>query len=1257
MFKNLLFILLVITLVPFKAKAEWVPLDKNSKSNTSPKVTLISDGINNTVIKIEISGFDVKEFMSQGKTYQGIDLLSEIFSTEPGSPEIPYIAKVLAIPDQAAVSVEVLETSEVLTFANVYLPPARLSWIEGQPESPYEENNDIYQSNDVYPNVYAEVEAPSVFRDFRIARVSVFPVRYVPATNELKVVSSITVRINYGAGEVVNPKTTAKKAIAPSFGKLYRSLIFNYQNVLDKFYGGKEEGYELMLCIMPDEFVASFQIYADWKRESGTDIHVTKFSDISANATNPDIIKNHISDAYHNWEIPPTYVLLVGDDGIFPKKIVTYPDYSFPNEDYFVEVEGNDYFPEMMIGRFTNEGDYRMQVMIHKFLLYEKTPYTANTAWFKKATVCSNNEYQSQIDTKRFTANVMLQNGGFTSVDTMMSDGWGGNCTYDLNDILNAINEGRSYLNYRGEGWYYGWYASCYDFAPSDVSSLTNGEKFTFVTSIGCGVAMFDAPGGNCFGETWVELGSLTSARGGVAFVGPTSNTHTTQNNKIDKGIYVGMFQEGLDTPGQALLRGKMYMYNVFGNDPYTSYHFKVYCVLGDPSIHIWRDVPQTVNVSYPSSIQVGNNLLEITVSFASSGGAVENAEVCLTGEDVFITGVTNSEGKAYIELMPEIPETLTITVRGGNVYPFQGTITVTQPAQLVEPFGDPVIVDLDGNMDGLVNPNENCNITFTLKNWGNQTASNVQATLTAINSNFIQIITTNAVNFGNLSAGNSFTGNPFQFFVKPACLVGQMTQLQLHVTSNNGTWDYLVNLDVTGCKLEVDNFMINDQGSPFSNFRLDPGETVKLYISVLNYGDDIAPNVFGVLTSNDPNITIQDPSSYFGTLQINNTAINSDDYFMVTASSSCPTGYMAECSIELFTQDGNYPYHATPAFYLPVSLPIPADYTGPDAYGYYAYSSNDAFYDQTPDYEWAEIEGLGTQIVVPPLISDFTQTVSLPFTFKYYGIDYTQIRISTDGWIAFGSGNQVSHTNTVLPNFDVVNNMVAPFWDDLYDTEIIEGDIFHYFDSGNNRFIIEWDTIAHNDSLTEPKKEIFQLILLDPDYYPTVTGDGEIIFQYKKVEAPESVTIGIENNLQTVGLQYVFNNDYAPTASELINEIAIKFTTEPPSTSIITSVDEYQDAGKMTGGYGLEQNNPNPFQSQTRINYLLPKETNVTLTIFNARGEQICTLQNGPQSAGKHSVDWNGSNDEGNQVVSGLYFYRLQAEGYSGTRKMFMLK
>ncbi|MBM3435469.1 MAG: hypothetical protein FJY07_04525 [Bacteroidetes bacterium] len=387
MFKKIFTLLCVILAVPFIAKSEWVSINKNKAANTPPLVTLISDDNSSTVLKIEIAGFRLNNLATKDHQYQTVDLLSESFTGEAGFPAVPYIAKVLAVPDMAGVSVEILDMGEVQTFSNINLPPARENWQEGAEESPYTENAAAYSSLAAYPNDYSRLDPPMIFRDFRIARVSVFPVRYVAAKKELKVASSITVRIDYSKGTPTNPKLTPKKPIAPSFGQLYSSIIFNYQSVLGKNYGGKETGHELMLCIMPDEFYTSFQTFATWKRQSGIDIHITKFSDIGANATNPDIIKNHITDAYHNWDVPPTYVLIVGDNGVFPHKIVSY-DYSFPNDDFFVEIDGNDYFPEMMIGRFTNESDYQMQVMINKFVKYEKTPYTTSTTWFKKGICC-----------------------------------------------------------------------------------------------------------------------------------------------------------------------------------------------------------------------------------------------------------------------------------------------------------------------------------------------------------------------------------------------------------------------------------------------------------------------------------------------------------------------------------------------------------------------------------------------------------------------------------------------------------------------------------------------------------------------------------------------------------------------------------------------------------------------------------------------------------------------------------------------------
>ena len=144
------------------------------------------------------------------------------------------------------------------------------------------------------------------------------------------------------------------------------------------------------------------------------------------------------------------------DADIAPVKYITYNiDWTFVYDDYFVELEGNDYFPEMMIGRFTHQGNFRMRVMINKFIGYEKTPYVADPDWFRKGFACSNDEYISQIETKRITAQKMLINGNFISVDSMYN---GYPCPGNVTNIVNMINAGRGWLNYRGEGWYTQWW-------------------------------------------------------------------------------------------------------------------------------------------------------------------------------------------------------------------------------------------------------------------------------------------------------------------------------------------------------------------------------------------------------------------------------------------------------------------------------------------------------------------------------------------------------------------------------------------------------------------------------------------------------------------------------------------------------------------------------------------------------------------------------------------------------------------------------
>lgn len=88
-----------------------------------------------------------------------------------------------------------------------------------------------------------------------------------------------------------------------------------------------------------------------------------------------------------------------------------------------------------------------------------------------------------------------------------------------------------------------------------------------------------------------------------------------------------------------------------------------------------------------------------------------------------------------------------------------------------------------------------------------------------------------------------------------------------------------------------------------------------------------------------------------------------------------------------------------------------------------------------------------------------------------------------------------------------------------------------------------------------------------------------------------------------------------------------------------------------------LSQNIPNPFKNETEINYSLTKSGNVSLEIYDIKGELVRTLQNGHQSTGNYSVKWNGINDSGTQAASGIYYYSLKTGSAFETKKMILLK
>jgi len=96
-------------------------------------------------------------------------------------------------------------------------------------------------------------------------------------------------------------------------------------------------------------------------------------------------------------------------------------------------------------------------------------------------------------------------------------------------------------------------------------------------------------------------------------------------------------------------------------------------------------------------------------------------------------------------------------------------------------------------------------------------------------------------------------------------------------------------------------------------------------------------------------------------------------------------------------------------------------------------------------------------------------------------------------------------------------------------------------------------------------------------------------------------------------------------------------------------------DFSQVPVGFTLEQNYPNPFNPSTIITYQLPASREVNLKVYNLIGQEMKTLVEGNKAVGKHQVIWDGRDNHGHLVSSGIYLYRLWISTPSGQAGVFV--
>ncbi len=135
-------------------------------------------------------------------------------------------------------------------------------------------------------------------------------------------------------------------------------------------------------------------------------------------------------------------------------------------------------------------------------------------------------------------------------------------------------------------------------------------------------------------------------------------------------------------------------------------------------------------------------------------------------------------------------------------------------------------------------------------------------------------------------------------------------------------------------------------------------------------------------------------------------------------------------------------------------------------------------------------------------------------------------------------------------------------------------------------------------------------------------------------------------------------------STNQLGGTTSIKLTNDGADCADLINVDKpirtlriEQDESEIPRDYSLVGNFPNPFNPTTTIVYHLPECTDVTIEVFDMIGRSVKVLYSGTQKPGEYLLNWDGTNNNGSKVSSGVYFYKMKTNAYTSTKKMILLK
>ena len=791
--------------------SDWVDLGAPDPSEPTWDVNAISSS--DLEISIHVKGFQ-QDHLKNG--LNRISFPGSVPILEKGAPNLPRMSRSIIIPDLAHMELSIIKTEFVdIDISDVEpskgnltrdIVPSTVPYIYGE----------SYEVDKFYPSEVAFLREPYILRSMRGQAVVFQPIQYNPVQRKLRIFTQIDIRVQEAGISQVNPLTRRpSNSDSRAFDHMYRDHFINFPRN-DRYDILSEEGPMLVIC--HGDFLDEMQPFVDWKNYKGIPTDIVDVASVG----DVDAMEQFIENQYYENGI--AFVLLVGDiDQIESIRRSNGNGSNSPSDNSFTFVAGDDYYPDLMIGRFSAETGEHVETMVNRTIAYEMNP-DPEGMWYKKGAGFASNEGpgdDGEYDNEHMdNIRDLLMAYTYDEIDQV----------YDPNGTVAdgevAINNGRSIINYTGHGSNGSWGNGC-PMNQTDVNNLENMGMYPFIWSVACVNGEFHQ--GTCYAETWLRATNEDDGTptGAIAVLMSTVNqgwNPPMEGQDEMNAILVESYSNNIKrTFGGLSFNGMNQMNDSYGTQGYNETFY--WTIFGDPSVVVRSDTPTDLEINHDQVLVIGAQ--EIYIDAGVSGA---HAAVSMDGQ-LLAYGHTNESGTIDLVFDPalDVPGELDLVVTAYNKIPYETSINV------IAPDGAYIILDdliTSAGEDDILDFGETASFHVEIENVGQEASGDLLINLSH-DGTMINVLTDDLTHT-SVDPGELATVGPFNIEVGWNIDDGSVAPIIVTVSGENQHWEHEMSVHIEAPSFLILNSDLVDNG----NGTLDPGESISMEITLLNTGN-----------------------------------------------------------------------------------------------------------------------------------------------------------------------------------------------------------------------------------------------------------------------------------------------------------------------------------------------------------------------------------------------------------------------------------